>query len=126
MPMKRFIEVGEVVSFVMNTGQATTGVVIERIAERQQPVILLIERANGWRCFRFEDEVTTDVAPAFATAVSRPKLLQKVKLSHHSTANNGDKFRATSRPAHTLSRLPALREIRQCDGFDPVPELRVV
>jgi hypothetical protein len=66
--MKQFIEVGEVVSFVMNTGQATTGVVIERIAERQQPVILLIERANGWRCFRFEDEVTTGVAPAFATA----------------------------------------------------------
>jgi hypothetical protein len=66
--MKRFIEVGEVVSFVMNTGLATTGVVIERIAERQQPVILLIERANGWRCFRFEDEVITDVAPALATA----------------------------------------------------------
>jgi hypothetical protein len=66
--MKQFIEVGEVVSFVMNTGQETTGVVIERIAERQQPVILLIERANGWRCFRFEDEVTTGVAPALATA----------------------------------------------------------
>jgi hypothetical protein len=42
--------------------------VIERIAERQQPVILLIERANGWRCFRFEDEVTTGVASALATA----------------------------------------------------------
>lgn len=45
--MKRIIEVGEVVSFVMNTGQATTGVVIERIAERQQPVILLIEPMAG-------------------------------------------------------------------------------
>jgi hypothetical protein len=67
--MKRIIEVGEVVSFVMNTGQATTGVVIERIAERQQPDILLIERANGWRCFRFEYEVTADVVAALATAV---------------------------------------------------------
>jgi hypothetical protein len=66
--MKRVIEVGEVVSFVMNTGLATTGTVVERIAERQQPVILLLERANGWRCFRFEDEVTADAVSAFATA----------------------------------------------------------
>ena len=55
--MKRSIPVGEVVSFVMNTGLASPGMVIERIAERRQPVILLIEQANGWRCFRFEDEV---------------------------------------------------------------------
>jgi len=66
--MKRFIPVGEVVSFVMNTGQAGRGVVIERIAERKQPVILLIEQANGWRCFRFEDEVNSPVAGAVATA----------------------------------------------------------
>ena len=55
--MKQSIAVGEIVSFVMNTGQASRGVVIDRIAERKQPVILLIEQANGWRCFRFEDEV---------------------------------------------------------------------
>jgi hypothetical protein len=56
--MKRTIEIGEAVSFTMNTGQASLGKVIQRIAERRQPVILLIEQANGWRCFRLEDEVT--------------------------------------------------------------------
>ena len=56
--MKRTIEVGETVSFTMNTGRAGCGAVIQRIAERRQPVILLIEQANGWRCFRLEDEVT--------------------------------------------------------------------
>ena len=57
--MNRSISVGEVVSFVMNTGVAGLGTVIDRIAERRQPVILLIEQANGWRCFRFEDEVAS-------------------------------------------------------------------
>ena len=57
-PMKQSIAVGEVVSFVLNTGQASEGIVVDRIAERKQPVILLIEQANGWRCFRFENEVT--------------------------------------------------------------------
>jgi hypothetical protein len=66
--MKRFISVGEVVSFVMNTGQSSEGVVIDRIAERKQPVILLIEQANGWRCFRFEDEVRTSASDPMATA----------------------------------------------------------
>lgn len=66
--MKPCISVGEVVSFVMNTGLASTGTVIQRIAERRQPVILLIEQANGWRCFRFEDEVQPAVAAALATA----------------------------------------------------------
>jgi hypothetical protein len=61
--MNRSISVGEVVSFVMNTGIVSHGTVIDRIAERRQPVILLIEQANGWRCFRFEDEVSEpDVA----------------------------------------------------------------
>jgi hypothetical protein len=55
--MKRSIPIGEVVSFVLNTGQTGRGVVIDRIAERKQPVILLIEQANGCRCFRFEEEV---------------------------------------------------------------------
>jgi len=55
--MKRTIEIGEAVSFTMNTGQCSRGRVIQRIAERRQPVILLIEQANGWRCFRLEDEV---------------------------------------------------------------------
>ena len=56
--MNRSICVGECVSFVLNTGQASQGFVVDRIAERRQPVILLIEQANGWRCFRFEEEVT--------------------------------------------------------------------
>jgi hypothetical protein len=65
--MNRSISVGEVVSFVMNTGVAGVGTVIDRIAERRQPVILLIEQANGWRCFRFEDEVNE---PEAALAVA--------------------------------------------------------
>jgi hypothetical protein len=67
--MNPFIPVGEVVSFVMNTGVASTGMVIERISERRQPVILLIEQANGWRCFRFEDEVSLLVPTQLATAI---------------------------------------------------------
>jgi hypothetical protein len=68
--MKRSIDVGETVSFTMNTGVVSTGTVIQRTAERKQPVILLIEQANGWRCFRFEDEVTAPSTPepAFATS----------------------------------------------------------
>jgi hypothetical protein len=66
--MKRTVAVGEVVSFVMNTGQSSQGMVVDRIAERRQPVILLIEQANGWRCFRFEDEVRAPLDEAVATA----------------------------------------------------------
>jgi hypothetical protein len=66
--MKRTIETGETVSFTMNTGQASRGTVIQRIAERRQPVILLIEQANGWRCFRLEDEVNVVDAEALAEA----------------------------------------------------------
>jgi len=66
--MKRTIEIGEAVLFTMNTGQASQGTVIERIAERRQPVILLIEQANGWRCFRLEDEVTLVVTESLAEA----------------------------------------------------------
>jgi hypothetical protein len=67
--MNRSVSVGEVVSFVMNTGIASLGTVIDRIAERRQPVILLIEQANGWRCFRFEDEVAEPSGAVLATAV---------------------------------------------------------
>jgi hypothetical protein len=66
--MKPSISVGEVVSFVMNTGLGGTGMVVQRIAERRQPVILLIEQANGWRCFRFEDEATPLVPAELAAA----------------------------------------------------------
>jgi hypothetical protein len=67
--MKRSISVGETVSFVLNTGQNSQGFVVDRIAERRQPVILLIEQANGWRCFRFEEEVTPVEAAELAMAV---------------------------------------------------------
>jgi hypothetical protein len=66
--MKRTIEIGEAVSFTMNTGQASQGTVIQRIAERRQPVIVLIEQANGWRCFRLEDEVKVVDAESLAEA----------------------------------------------------------
>jgi hypothetical protein len=66
--MKRTIPVGESVSFTNNTGQTGQGKVIQRIAERRQPVILLIEQANGWRCFRFEEDVI--VLPQAAVATS--------------------------------------------------------
>ncbi len=61
--MQRSIPVGEIVSFTLNTGQTGRGQVVQRIAERRQPVILLIEQANGWRCFRFEEEVKLIQAP---------------------------------------------------------------
>lgn len=68
--MKRTIEIGEVVSFTMNTGNASRGKVVQRIAERRQPVILLIEQANGWRCFRLEDEVkVVETGSLVATAL---------------------------------------------------------
>ncbi len=66
--MKRTIDVGEAVSFTLNTGQASQGTVIQRIVERRQPVILLIEQANGWRCFRLEDEVISVEAESLAAA----------------------------------------------------------
>jgi hypothetical protein len=67
--MKRSVSVGEVVSFVLNTGVQGVGTVIDRIAERRQPVILLIEQANGWRCFRFEEEVSEPEAALMAVGV---------------------------------------------------------
>jgi hypothetical protein len=67
--MTRSIPIGEVVSFTTNTGQEGQGTVIQRIAERRQPVILLIEQASGWRCFRLEDDVTTTSAHATAPAM---------------------------------------------------------
>jgi hypothetical protein len=69
--MTRSIPVGEMVTFTMNTGQEGRGQVIQRIAERRQPVILLIEQANGWRCFRLEEDVTPAAAGAPAMAAGR-------------------------------------------------------
>jgi hypothetical protein len=62
------IPLGETVLFTMNTGQTGRGKVIQRIVERRQPVILLIEQANGWRCFRLEEEVSPIAPVALATS----------------------------------------------------------
>ena len=56
------------VRFDTNTGQEAKGTVVQRISERRQPVILLIEQANGLRCFRFEDDVTPIEAAAMAVS----------------------------------------------------------
>ncbi len=101
-PMNRSILVGETVSFTMNTGVVSTGTVIQRMAERKQPVILLIEQANGWRCFRFEDEVggrTCSAAPRVRR--SRPRAdasnsrLRSTQVSERPTPDNGDVLNGT-------------------------------
>ena len=66
--MKLSIPVGELVKFSLNTGQEARGRVIQRISERRQPVVLLIEQANGLRSFRFEEEVTSIEAAAMAVS----------------------------------------------------------
>lgn len=67
--MNGSIPVGELVRFNLNTGHEARGRVVQRISERRQPVILLIEQANGLRSFRFEEEVTViESAAMVATA----------------------------------------------------------
>ena len=66
--MKRTIPVGELVRFSLNTGHEARGRVVQRITERRQPVILLIEQRNGLRSFRLEDDVTAIEAEAMAVA----------------------------------------------------------
>jgi hypothetical protein len=66
--MTRSIPVGELVSFGMNTGHEARGRVVQRISERRQPVILLIEQPNGLRCFRFEEDVTPIEAAELAVS----------------------------------------------------------
>jgi hypothetical protein len=66
--MKRSIPVGELVTFSLNTGQEARGKVLQRVSERRQPVILLIEQANGLRCFRFEEDVTPVESAAMAVS----------------------------------------------------------
>jgi hypothetical protein len=66
--MKRSIPVGELVSFSLNTGQEARGRVLQRVSERRQPVILLIEQPNGLRSFRFEEDVTPVEAAEMAAS----------------------------------------------------------
>jgi len=54
--MKR-ISVGDLVVFKSTTGRVTRGTVVQMIAERRQPTMVLIERLDGGRAIRLEDEV---------------------------------------------------------------------
>ena len=62
--MKR-ISIGDLVLFQSTTGQTTRGTVVQLITERRQPTMLLIERLDGGRAIRLENEVQHfDEAPA--------------------------------------------------------------
>lgn len=54
--MKR-ISLGDHVRFTSNTGQPATGTVVELITERRQPTMVLIERPDGGRAIRLEQDV---------------------------------------------------------------------
>jgi hypothetical protein len=57
-------EIGDHVAFTTNTGQSTHGQVVQKIVERRQPTILLIERLEDrWRAFRLEHEVSVIPRP---------------------------------------------------------------
>lgn len=53
--MKR-ISLGDQVSFQTNTGRTATGTVVDLITERRQPTLVLIERPDGGRAIRLENE----------------------------------------------------------------------
>jgi hypothetical protein len=64
--MKR-ISIGEHVRFTSNSGQPTLGFVVDLITERRQPTMVLIERLDGGRAIRLENEVElVDAAPVRA------------------------------------------------------------
>ena len=52
-------DIGDVVAFSTNTGQAATGYVVQKIVEKRQETILLIERTDDrWRAFRLARDVS--------------------------------------------------------------------
>ena len=61
--MKR-ISIGDPVLFQSTTGQTTRGTVVQLITERRQPTMVLIERIDGGRAIRLENEVQLYEAPA--------------------------------------------------------------
>ena len=61
--MKRPFSLGDLVRFKTTTGQFADGVVIHRIVEKRQPIILLVECADHRRAFWFQTELTL-IAPA--------------------------------------------------------------
>lgn len=63
--MKRSsVPVGTEVSFTTTTGKTARGKVVQTLTEKRQPSILLIERPDGGRAFRFENEITVLALPA--------------------------------------------------------------
>ena len=54
--MKR-ISVGDLVSFQLTTGQSMRGIIVQAITERRQPTMFLIERNDGGRAIRLENEI---------------------------------------------------------------------
>lgn len=56
--MKRSsIPLGTEVSFTTTTGQTASGRVIDVLIEKRPPSIVLIERPDGGRAFRYENEI---------------------------------------------------------------------
>ena len=66
--MKR-ISLGDQVRFTSNTNRTVVGTVVDLIAERRQPTMVLIERLDGGRAIRLENEV--QVVAGEATVVGR-------------------------------------------------------
>lgn len=61
------ISVGDHVRFTTNSGQPARGFVVDLITERRQPTMILIERLDGGRAIRLENEVEpADAAPVRA------------------------------------------------------------
>jgi hypothetical protein len=65
--MKR-ISLGDQVRFTSNTNRTVVGTVVDLITERRQPTMVLIERLDGGRAIRLENEVQV-VAGAVEVAV---------------------------------------------------------
>src|SRR4051794_13809353 len=52
-------DIGDIVAFSTNTGQPATGYVVQKIVEKRQETILLIERTDDqWRAFRLARDVS--------------------------------------------------------------------
>jgi hypothetical protein len=52
------INTGDLVSFTTTTNRTAYGTVVSLITERRQPTMVLIERHDGGRAIRLENEVT--------------------------------------------------------------------
>lgn len=62
------ISIGETVAFKTNSGQPSYGFVVDLITERRQPTMVLIERYDGGRAIRLENEVEPLDEQALAAA----------------------------------------------------------